>query len=67
MNLTDLSDTKVKFKLDYTGDCYPWDYTFYVNVHEEHEYMQSMSKEEIECLRENCRKILLITEHIEVY
>ena len=67
MNITDLSDTKVKFEMEYTGDWCPyWDYAFYAKVHDEHEYMQSMSKHEIECLRENCKKILLITDHIEV-
>lgn len=65
ITITDLSDTDIKFSCDFAGDAFDyWDYTFYAYVGGSKEYMQSMNREDINQLRENCKKILDITNNI---
>ena len=65
MNITDMADTEIQFEcLESQDNCKYWDYNFYAKVHDEYEYMQSMSIKEIKQLRLNCERILLITSGI---
>ncbi len=66
MNITDLSDTDIKFTCDFAGDaCEYWDYDFSASVHGEPEYNQNFNRSEIEQLRLNCKRILQATDGIE--
>jgi hypothetical protein len=62
MIFTDLTDADYEFRCDFSGDaCEYWDYDFTVERWDD-KYSKNLSREEIEQLRENCRKILRVTE-----
>lgn len=62
MNLADLCDTTFDFNCNFSGDaCEYWDYDLTAKVHD-YEYYRSMSRTEIEQLRDNCKRILQATE-----
>ncbi len=65
MNIGDLIDTNVNFSCNNSEDnCKHWDYRITAHSLSELLWIADVSKEEIEQLRENCKKILLITENI---
>lgn len=64
MNITDLSDTNFTFKCDFEIDAAEyWDYYLLATVND-YQYGQSMNTEDIECLRNNCKRILEATDNI---
>ena len=65
MNFADLTDTEYFFRCEFAGDaCEYWDYDFSVEKWDD-KYSRSMSRFEIEQLRENCKKILRATEDFQ--
>lgn len=66
MNITDLSDTEVRFDCEFSGDGVDYfDYHFSALVHGETEYQAEMSRTEIEQLRDNCKRILEATSYFQ--
>ncbi len=62
VNLADLSDTEFDFKCEFEGDGQEYfDYNLCASVND-YEYNRSMSRIDIEFLRENCKRILEATE-----
>ena len=65
MNFTDLTDTDYTFNCEFAGDaCEYWDYDLSVESWDD-KYCRSLSRMEIEQLRENCKRILDVTTGIE--
>lgn len=65
MNFTDLTDTDYTFNCEFAGDaCEYWDYDFHVESWDD-KYCRSLSRTEIEQLRDNCKRILEVTTGIE--
>lgn len=62
MLFADLTDTDFQFNCDFAGDAVDyWDYDFQASVHDQH-YYRSLSNSEIETLRDNCKRILEVTQ-----
>lgn len=62
MTLTDLTDTNFTFDCEFSGDGVEYfDNTLIATVKDE-KYYFSLYECDIECLRENCKRILAATE-----
>jgi hypothetical protein len=65
MNLQELMNDDVQFSLDFEGDnVESFDYNFSGQVKNYSNYNQRMSRTEIEQLRENCKKLIKLTDWV---
>lgn len=65
MNFADLTDTDYTFNCDFAGDaCEYWDYDLSIRKGDD-KYLRSISRTEIEQLRNNCKKILKATDDFQ--
>lgn len=64
MNITDLSEINLFFEIEKENSNY-WDYTFYAKTNHDYEYIQSMNDCDLIQLRNNCKKIIHLTDWLE--
>ena len=65
MNLQELMHDDVQFSLDFEGDNVEYfDYSFSCQIKNYSNYTQRMSRTEIEQLRENCKKLIKLTDRV---
>lgn len=66
MNIQDMIYSDVNFSLEFDGDGVEYfDYSFYGQVKNVSEYRHTLNKMEIEQLRENCKKLIAITDWVD--
>jgi hypothetical protein len=66
MNLENMMYDDVNFAIEFDGDGVEYfDYSFYGQVKNVFEYRHTLNKSEIEQLRNNCKKLLSITDWVE--
>lgn len=67
MQFADLTDTSFKFTCDFEGDAVDyWDYSFSA-IYKDQQYNRTMTRDELEELRANCKRILSATGFDGVY
>lgn len=65
MNFADLTDTSYIFQCSFSEDaCEYWSYDFSVECWDDR-YIRNMSRSEINQLRENCKRILQVTDKLQ--
>jgi hypothetical protein len=63
INIIDLMSQKFAFRCRISDDaCEYWDYDFFIRNYGEPLFWENARIEELEILRENCRRILIATE-----
>lgn len=65
MTFGDLTDTQYVFTCDFLGDAFEsYPYDFCARVHDEKHY-RSLNQKEIDQLRNNCKRILQVTNALQ--